>query len=201
MADGGRDGDRAGWPRVLVVEDEPRLAELLRDVLPDMGYDPRVAGSAAAAQRCVDHEPIDLLLLDIRLPDVNGMDLLAALRERLPTAPAVILTAYGDLAAAQRAIRLEAVDFLTKPCRLETIEAALSRAAQRRPLTAPTPGGPRAREGAPGRGDRDEPTTLAELERRKILETLRRHAGNRTAAAAELGISRRTLYNRLKSYE
>lgn len=187
--------------RILIVEDEPRLRELLLDVLPGMGYDPVAASTAEAALRLLDDQPADIIMLDLNLPAMDGMTFLERLRSRRPGTPAtpvIIMTAFGNLENARRAIHLDVVDFLAKPCHLGEIEAALDRARRRlddsRDATAAvSPSVPNA--------PRPDAATLADLERDAIFESLRRHAGNRSAAALELGISRRTLYNKLDQYE
>jgi DNA-binding NtrC family response regulator len=169
--------------RVLIVEDEPRLRELLADVLPEMGYAAAAVRTGEEAVRAMAVEPREVVLLDLHLPGRDGMDVFAELRQRWPDTQVIVLTAYGDLAAAQGAIRLGVVDFLTKPFHLNDVEAALDRARRRMPTPAP----PEPAPAAPA-------VTLADAERSAILAALDRHAGNRTAAAAELGISRRKLH-------
>jgi DNA-binding NtrC family response regulator len=176
---------------VLVVEDEPRMRELLLDVLPDMGFPETTAvRSAEEARRALDATPADILLLDLQLPGASGMELFEEVRRQSPHAQVIVLTGHGDLDAARAAIHLDVVDFLRKPCHLGELEVALHRARQRvRPAASPAVS-----------MDKSEPMTLAEVEREQIFAALKRHQGNRTAAAAELGISRRTLHYRLREY-
>jgi len=185
-------------PSVLVVEDEPRLRDLLADVIPDMdpGFTVTLARSAEDATRIMQSDPHDILLLDLHLPGKSGMDLLEQTRRDWPRAQVIIMTGYGDLDTARRAIRLDVVDFLGKPCRLAELEVALTRARQRltnhtaRPAPAETP--------APA--NTPPPATLEDLERQQILAALDRNNGNRTLTATQLGISRRTLQYRLSQY-
>jgi DNA-binding NtrC family response regulator len=172
--------------RVLIVEDEPRLRELLADVVPGMGFEAVAARSAEEASRKMAAEPFDVLLLDLQLPGIGGMDFFESVRRDEPEVQVIILTGYGDLDSARRAIRLDVVDFLTKPFHLNDVESALDRARRRvlehrRRDGEPTPV-------TPGTG------TLEDAERAAIIAALKRHGGNRTAAAAELGISRRKLH-------
>jgi two-component system response regulator RegA len=185
-------------PRVLVVDDEPRLRALMLDVIPDMGFDVVAARSAEEALRLVDGEdgPPDIAILDLQLPLMQGMDLFATLRQRHADMQVIVLTGYGDLTAARGAIRLEVADFLTKPCHLNDLEQALDRARRRIPQPVPTP-----LDMVPTRGTvPGVAVTMAQVEREQIIQALARHAGNRTRAAEELGISRRTLHYRLKEY-
>lgn len=171
-------------PAVLVVEDEPRLRELLVDVAAEMGFAAAGVRSAEEAVRAFEAAPAEVVLLDLNLPGAGGMDLFEQLHGRWPATRVVVVTGFGDLAAAQRAIRLGVVEFLTKPFHLDEVEAALDRARRKRPAAV-------ANDRPASAGD---PVTLAEAERQAILSALKRHGGNRTAAAAELGISRRKLH-------
>jgi DNA-binding NtrC family response regulator len=123
------------------------------------------------------------------------MDLFAQIRQRWPATEVIILTGFGDLESARAAIRLDVVDFLSKPCHLREIEVALDRARRRLVNALATRDSDKSPD-KPG----DTPETLEEIERQQILKALERHGGNRTRAAAELGISRRTLHYRLASY-
>lgn len=183
--------------RALIVEDEPRLRELLADMLPQMGYPATAVRSAEEAARIMEHEAHDLILLDLQLPNMGGMDFFQLLRERWPRTQVIILTGFGDLEAARRAIHLDVVDFLSKPCRLNEVEMALERARRRVHAADRAGATPDESTGSP---DTEAPTTLEEMERRQILAAIERNNGNRTAAAAELGISRRTLHYRLQEY-
>ena len=185
---------------VLMIEDERRIRELLRDVLPDMGFHPVEARDAEEANAILDSRSVDVVILDLMLPKIDGLSFLATFREAHPKTPVVILTGHGDLDAAKKAIHYGVTEFLTKPCHLGEIEAALSRAMKQvlqeiDPLAA-VPERPELPEGEES-VEIPVPTTLRKAERHLIDEALRRHDGNRTAAANELGISRRTLYTRL----
>lgn len=179
--------------RVMIVEDEPRLRELLLDVLPGMGYEPVAVSTAEEGLRLMGEEAAAIIVLDLNLPAMDGMAFLERLRRRWKT-PVIVMTAFGSLEAARQAIHLDVVEFLAKPCHLGQVEAALDRA--RRRVESDVVGASTV-EIAPAA----EGATLADLERAAIFEALRRHGGNRSAAAAELGISRRTLYNKLDEYQ
>jgi DNA-binding NtrC family response regulator len=120
--------------------------------------------------------------------------------KRWPMLQSVILTGFGDLDAARKAIRIDAVDFLTKPCPLGELELALGRARarllQQAPVEPPMVDLPSDEDAASASGE-----TLEQIERQHILIALQRNNGNRTATAAELGISLRKLYYRLGQYQ
>jgi DNA-binding NtrC family response regulator len=114
----------------------------------------------------------------------------------------MILTGLGDLDAAQRAIRLDVVDFLSKPASLGDLELALNRAWRRRnQLLERDPLHADATAAFAFDAESDSARNLRDVEREHILSALDRNHGNRGAAAAELGISIRTLYYRLAEYE
>ena len=184
--------------RVLIVEDEPRMRDMLLRALPEMGFEPVAVGSAEAALRVMREAPAGAILLDLHLPGMDGMTFFEQVTEKWPDVRVVIMTGYGDLDAARRAIHLDVVDFLTKPCTLGDIETALGRArgdrlAPRSPPPPPEPPEPTADHAA-------GPRPLHDLEREHIEQALDRHDGNRSAAAEELGISVRTLYYRVSNW-
>ncbi len=204
------------YRRVLIVEDEPRLAELYGRMMPELGYRAVTVGTGEAALEAMKDEPWPIVLLDLNLPGMSGLDCLRQVRAKWADTQAIILTGFGDLDAAKEAIHLDVVEFLTKPCHLGDLEIALDRAQKRiRKLVIEQLGeqvdteqaaqqadAPEA--GAPVVFDDDDeddgPTSLADLERKAILDALARHDGNRRTAAEELGISVRTLYYRLDEY-
>jgi DNA-binding NtrC family response regulator len=145
------------------------------------------------------------MLTDLRLPRLSGLELCRLIRDRWPSTQAVILTGHGDLDAAQRAIRLDVVDFLVKPASLADIEAALERAMRRRRANIVLRDAEHAmgepRSDSKGCEEDSHATRLRDLEREHILDMLARFDGNRSATASELGISVRTLYYRLAEYE
>jgi DNA-binding NtrC family response regulator len=181
---------------LLVVEDETRLRELLVDIAPEMGFTATGARTAEEALRLMDAKPRDIVILDLNLPGMDGMEFFTQLHDRWPATEVIILTGFGSLDAARAAIHLDVVEFLTKPCPLNKVEEALDRARRRFDEA-------RLRSAAPDVPQPPTPPgeTLESQERRLILAALDRNNGNRTATAAELGISRRTLHYRLHEYE
>ena len=185
-------------PRVLIVEDEPRMRELLLRAMTGWGFDATAARSGEEALRLAADDPPHIVVMDLDLPGIGGLETFGRLRERQPDLQGIVLTGFGSLDAARQAIHLDVVEFLTKPVPLGDLEHALDRAI-RRVVPAPPPVVPE--EVAASADPPPAGQTLAEVERHHILETLARNHGNRTATAAELGISRRTLYYKLGEYQ
>ena len=188
---------------VLIVDDEPRVRDMLNMALTEMGFTTTTAATAEGGLRAMEQSPADIVLLDLNLPSMSGMEMFHALRRRWSQTQVIILTGFGDLEAAKEAIHMDVVDFLTKPCPLGHIEQALERARQRhaklvgpKALPPMTPEPPPAAAPAPADSE-----SLEDVERNHILAVLQRHGGNRAATAAELGISLRTLYYRLEKYQ
>jgi DNA-binding NtrC family response regulator len=113
---------------VLIVEDEKILAGAVRDYLAGHGYEPIVAGSAEEALRAVRESEIDLVLLDYRLPGLDGLAALPEIRQVAPHVEVVMLTAFGSVKTAVEAMRAGAFDYLTKPVDLEELAVVLGRA-------------------------------------------------------------------------
>ena len=192
-------GVRPELVRVLIVDDEPRFRELLHEEVAEMGFRSATARTAEDALRLLATESFGIALLDLQLPLLSGLDLFEQIRKQWPAMQVIVLTGHGDLESARRAIRLDVVDFLTKPCSLNDLEQALERARRRLPFET------RLDPFAASRPDAIESLTtdlgtLARSEREQIFAVLKQANGNRTQAAAILGISRRTLHYRLNDY-
>ncbi len=119
--------------RLLVVEDEATIAVTLEAVLAGEGYDVATAGCAAEALEQLGSQPFDLALLDLHLGDDDGLQVLSRMEEITPGTSAIVLTGYGSLETAIKAMRSGAADYLLKPCDVGELKAAIVRALQRRP--------------------------------------------------------------------
>lgn len=181
--------------RVLVVEDEVSLREQLIRAATDWGFPAAPASSGEVAARLNDAHPFDIAILDLGLPGMNGIDTLARLRQRAPKLQGIILTGSATVPAVKAAIHLGVVEFLTKPSNRGELEQALDRARRRVPNELPTVR-PEPGEDAP----RTPVRNWEEVEREHILAAVERNQGDRSQTAKELGISRKTLYNKLKAY-
>jgi len=119
--------------RILVVDDEPAIGWSLRELLADEGHAVDVAANVADALAAATRSRPDAILIDVRLPGRDGIDAIPDLRQTGP-APIVVMTAFGDLDTAVRAVRAGAYDYLVKPFDLEHVSAVVARAlAHHRP--------------------------------------------------------------------
>src|SRR5688572_510366 len=116
--------------RVMIVEDEPRMRELLVRAISGWGFESAAARSGEEALRLMDGQAAPVMVLDLNLPAMSGMEVFEAVRQRWPATQVIILTGFGDLESARKAIHLDVVEFLTKPCHLGDLERALDRARQ-----------------------------------------------------------------------
>ena len=184
-------------PLLLIVDDEARMRELLVRAVTNWQFRAVSARSGEEALRLMEKDPAAIVLLDLNLPAMSGIECLEQIRRRWPETQVIILTGFGDLEAAKAAIHFDVVEFLTKPAHMGELEQAIDRAGRRLPQVLPQ------MEPLPPEPADDDPdsTRLADIERQHILAMLAKHGGNRVAAAEELGIALRTLYYRLSEYQ
>lgn len=120
--------------QLLIIDDEPSICWGLKKMAESLGHVARTASSAEAGLREAEKSPKpEALFLDVRLPGLDGINAMPRLRERLPDAPIIVMTAHGELETAVAAIRNGAFEYLTKPFDLTLAEKVLDRALRRRP--------------------------------------------------------------------
>jgi len=117
--------------RIIIVDDEPNVRLGYRITLETEGFKVQEATGATEAIAAFDGEPFDLAILDMRMPEMDGLDLLAVMRERGLDTPTVIITAYGDVPHAVKAMKLGAIDFLQKPLTPEQLRALVTEVIER----------------------------------------------------------------------
>ncbi|HEX8911754.1 MAG TPA: response regulator, partial [Humisphaera sp.] len=122
----------ASGREVLCVEDDPRVRNMLAQALKEMGFPATFAASAEVGLKALADRAFDILIFDLNLPGISGMEFLERVRRQGNDVPAIVLTGFGDLDAARKAIHLDVVEFLTKPCALGSLEQALAKARRRR---------------------------------------------------------------------
>jgi DNA-binding response OmpR family regulator len=113
---------------VLIVDDEANIREGLRAVLQKAGHEARSADSAESALRELTAQPAEAVILDIQMPGMSGIELLAVIKERWPYTAVILLTGQASLATAMTAVRQNAFDYLLKPAQPDTIQDVLVRA-------------------------------------------------------------------------
>ncbi|MFN8602946.1 MAG: sigma-54 dependent transcriptional regulator [Candidatus Binatia bacterium] len=121
-------------PTLLIVEDEEILGKNIRRALEKLGHAVSLAPTCGDAERLFSELNPDLTLMDLRLPDGSGLDLLAKLRAQSPSSQMIMMTAHATIEDAVRAIKLGAVDYLQKPLHMDDLRHAVTRALEENQL-------------------------------------------------------------------
>ncbi|MDR3633117.1 MAG: response regulator [Isosphaeraceae bacterium] len=137
--------------KVLIVDDEPNIRLVFRATLESAGYDVAEAEDGTGALGALRGNSVDLVFLDLRLPGMDGLEVLRRLREGGDDTPVVIVTAHGDVPNAVQAMKLGAIDFLTKPMSPEMLRK-VAREVLSRHVRVPSPS---------ARSQTPEPVTVA----------------------------------------
>jgi DNA-binding NtrC family response regulator len=134
-AAGGRRRERmmARKPRVLVVDDKESMLRMLSEVLQEE-YEVETCTSGREAIELFHRSPPDLVLTDIRMPDMDGMEVLHTIKTESPATEVVLMTAYATVAQAVEAVKAGAYNYLTKPFEFEQLKVALAKALERKQL-------------------------------------------------------------------
>ena len=170
-------------PTLLIVEDDPHFRETLELEFRDRGYEVMAVGSLSELRK-VGRLEVRFAILDLRLGGESGLDAAQSIRAFSPNCRILILTGYGSIATAVKAVKLGAVNYLTKPVSMELLEKA---------LWVDFPG-----EGTPdGFGKR---MSLARHQREYIEFVLAQCDGNITRAADWLGVHRQSLQRKLRKF-
>jgi DNA-binding NtrC family response regulator len=113
--------------RLLIVEDEDTLCKSLQRVFSKEGYEVDIADSAESAFKLLERNSYDLIITDIILPGISGIELMTKYRETNPTQKVIIITAYASLTTAVEALKAGASDFIIKPLMHDEMKRAVSR--------------------------------------------------------------------------
>jgi DNA-binding NtrC family response regulator len=129
-------------PSILIVDDEPNVRLTYRAALETEGLEVWEAPDGGAALRAMGEKQFDLAILDMRMPEVSGLELLEQMRQQGIQTPVVIITAYGDVPHAVRAMRLGAIDFLEKPLTPDALRSIVAEILRRheKPVRQPSQG-------------------------------------------------------------
>jgi two-component system nitrogen regulation response regulator NtrX len=117
--------------RILIVDDEAGIRSTLSGILEDEGYQVAAVDTAAEAEKRLATEPFDAVLLDLWLPDRDGLEMLSGLQDRSFVPPVIVISGHGSVDAAVKAIRLGAYDFLEKPFALSRVVVTVQNALER----------------------------------------------------------------------
>jgi two-component system, response regulator RegA len=125
VADGAAADKLPGERSVLIVEDDRSFLQRLAKALESRGFTVSIAESVADGLLKLEQAPPAYAVVDMRLEDGNGLDVISALKRRRPDARGIILTGYGNIATAVNAVKMGAVDYLAKPVDADDVVAAL----------------------------------------------------------------------------
>ncbi|HEX9911590.1 MAG TPA: response regulator, partial [Desulfatiglandales bacterium] len=120
--------------RVLVTDDERPIREGCHRVLTGKGYAVLTAENGQVALEVLEKEPVDILLLDLKMPVLGGEEVLEIVRTRYPQLPVIIITGHGTVDTAVLCMKKGAYDFITKPFQLDPFLIVVQRAADKRRL-------------------------------------------------------------------
>jgi two-component system response regulator RegA len=170
---------------MLLVDDDEVFRERLARALRERGQEVVTAADGEEAMRAAERERLGAAVVDLRMPGMNGTELLPQLLRLQPDLRVVVLTGYGSIASAVEAMRLGAHNYVSKPADADDVLAAVTGEARMVPSASS--------EAAPS-------PTLARAEWEHIQRILADTGGNVSETARRLGITRRTLQLKLKKY-
>ena len=122
------------WSSILIVDDEKNTREGLQQFLSGLDYDVTTSGSAKEALGLIKKEKPEIVLADLKMPEMNGLELLYEIKRRWPNTIIIILTAYGTVENAVQAMKAGAYYYLTKPVNLEELELIIKKALNQKNL-------------------------------------------------------------------
>ncbi|KKB78945.1 chemotaxis protein CheY [Devosia soli] len=123
----------AADPSLLLVDDDTAFLSRLERAMDRRGFTVRIASSVADGIAAVNEQPPAFAVVDLRLEDGNGLDVVSALHQKRPDARAVVLTGYGNIATAVTAVKLGAMDYLSKPADADDVINALLATGEDKP--------------------------------------------------------------------
>jgi len=112
--------------KILVVDDDPEVRMATRDFLSSKGYEVVVAEGGREALRLLDASPPDVVLLDVAMPDLDGMETLKRIVATHPTMPVIMVTANADIEITSKVLQLGAADYVPKPFDLDYLDQAIT---------------------------------------------------------------------------
>lgn len=168
---------------ILVVDDDLSITTAFQRFLSDEHHEARIAGSAQDALKAIAERRPDLVMMDIRMPGVDGLQALNEIRSRFPDIYVVMMTAYGTSQTSIDAIRSGAFDYLTKPLDLDDLRLVINKALAAQQISPET-------AVSPEDWSAGAPVTL-------VGRALAMTSGNQVKAAEILGVNRATLRKKM----
>jgi DNA-binding NtrC family response regulator len=120
--------------RILVVDDELFVRELLMEFLSSQGYEVSLADSGETAIKLMQSEPAQVVLLDLKMPGIDGIETLKQIRQIIPDALAIVMTGYPTIESSIEALRCGACDYVVKPFKLNDLKSSIERALEEHKL-------------------------------------------------------------------
>src|SRR5438045_3163155 len=124
--------------RFLIVDDEQSIRKLCMTIGASLGFLCAEAENAEAALAYLETQAPDIVLTDLMLPNMTGVELLRRIKAQLPRTEVAIMTGHGSIESAVQAMKLGAYDYVAKPLRVEELKLALHRLAEKEPSAAPS---------------------------------------------------------------
>ncbi|MDX5447439.1 MAG: sigma-54 dependent transcriptional regulator [Bacteroidota bacterium] len=116
--------------KILVIDDDPTFSLMISTFLSKKGYETSVVGTGKKGLEAIFNDRWDLILVDYKLPDLSGLDILETIKKERPETPSVLITNYADIRTAVRSIKIGAFEYVTKPVRPDELLAVVQRALE-----------------------------------------------------------------------
>ncbi|MBF0594241.1 MAG: response regulator [Candidatus Omnitrophica bacterium] len=176
-------------PLMLIVDDEPRLLRVLRMGLPEHGFTVLTAANGQEALKVLFDQPVDIVVTDIRMPVMDGVELIYEMERLGIRLPVVVTTAHAEVDTAVKTLKHGACDYIRKPFSVDELVQSARNAMQRVPA-----------EPAAAAVDFDLQSQVDTKEKEAIQKALHAAQGVKAEAARLLGISERNLWYKIKKY-
>jgi DNA-binding NtrC family response regulator len=119
----------SGKLSVMVIDDEPIVGKRLKPALEKSGYEVEIYETGAAALKRIEEKDFDIVVTDVRMDEVDGMDILASVTEKAPRTKVIIITGYATIELAREALAKGAFDFIAKPFKPDDLRETIQKAA------------------------------------------------------------------------
>lgn len=119
-------------PQILVMEDDQSISKGLKLVLSEQGYQVELTETGQGALSRFEKQPVDLLVADLRLPDIDGLEVIKKIKQKNPETQVIVITGYGSPSLAVKAMKIGVHDFIAKPFTEDQIKAAVEKALKKR---------------------------------------------------------------------